>query len=78
VTTAAAASARGNVAGVATTPGALRPLVGATVEYLAAGVRGRGVLLSVAGRSAWLVVDGVDEVLPLDDLSEVVLARGEP
>jgi hypothetical protein len=46
----------------------LRPLVGATVAAQTAGGSLEGTLLSCTARSAWIVVDDLDHVVPLPHL----------
>ena len=46
----------------------LRPLVGATVAAETAGGAIEGTLLSCTSRSAWIVVDDLDHVVPLPHL----------
>ena len=46
----------------------LRPLVGARVAAETAGGAIEGTLLSCTARSAWIVVDDLDHVVPLPHL----------
>lgn len=46
----------------------LRPLVGARVAAETAGGAIEGTLLSCTSRSAWIVVDDLDHVVPLPNL----------
>ncbi len=46
----------------------LRPLVGAKVSAETAGGAIEGTLLSCTSRSAWIVVDDLDHVVPLPHL----------
>ena len=49
----------------------LRPLVGARVAAHTAGGRLEGTLLSCTSRSAWIVADDLDHVVPLPYLLAV-------